>query len=182
MNTFSNFHKAFFVFTLVALAAVQTSCGFHLRGVLNLSNHITPIFLDLSSSDDELGRELQILLSASSANNLTTKSTEAKTVLKISSVKKKQRVVSVDNLGRAREYELNYKFNYVLEKSFESSMPSVIIKTNTVKLKRDLLFDPASVLAVGHEKESLYEDMRKDAAQLVLRQLSVVKQSALPKK
>ena len=177
-----NRHKKVFVFMLIALAGVQTSCGFHLRGVLGLPGHITPIFLDLSASDDELGRELQSLLSSSAENALAATGAEAKTVLNISNVQKKQRVVAVDNLGRAREYELNYQFGYELKTISKTAAQSEIIKTNTVKLKRDLLFDPGSVLAVEHEKNAMYEDMRKVAAQLVLRQLSVIKQSALRKK
>ena len=90
-------------------------------------------------------------------------------------MRKKQRVVAVDNRGRAREYELNYQFSYDLKKVSVAGMPLEIIRTNTVKLKRGLLFDPDSVLAVGHEKDALYEDMRKDAAQMVLRQLSTIK-------
>ena len=109
---------------------------------------------------------------------MATSSVEAKTVLNISNVQKKQRVVAVDNLGRAREYELNYQFRYELKTISKTATQSEIIKTNTVKLKRDLLFDPGSVLAVDHEKNAMYEDMRKDAAQLVLRQLSVIKQPA----
>ena len=180
MNILSNLHKTVFVFMLIALAAVQTSCGFHLRGALGLPDHITPLFLDLSATDDELGRELQTLLSSSAENALVASSAEAKTVLAISSVQKKQRVVAVDNLGRAREYELNYQFRYELKRVSESEDQTEVIKTNTVKLKRDWLFDPDSVLAVGHERDSLYDDMRKDAARVVLRQLSAIKQPAFP--
>lgn len=177
MNVLSNHHKTFFVFIMLALVALQASCGFHLRGVVGLSDHITPVFLDLSTSDDELGRELQNLLSSSGENALAASSVEAKTVLNISNVQKKQRVVAVDSLGRAREYELNYQFHYELKKAAEADAQLEIIKTNTVKLKRDLLFDSDSVLAVGHEKQTLYKDMRKDAARVVLRQLSAIKQS-----
>lgn len=182
MNTLSSLHKKVFIFMLIALAGVQTSCGFHLRGALRLPGHITPIFLDLSTSDDELGRELQSLLSSSAENALAASSVEAKTVLNIFKVQKKQRVVAVDNIGRAREYELNYQFRYELKTISKTAAQPEIIKTNTVKLKRDLLFDPGSVLAVDHEKESLYEDMRQDAALLVLRQLSVIKQPAAQQK
>ena len=182
MNTLRGLHKKFFIFMLIALAGVQASCGFHLRGALGLPAHITPVFLDLSTSDDELGRELQGLLSSSAENALAASSVEAKTVLNISNVQKQQRVVAVDNLGRAREYELNYQFRYELKTISKAAVQSEIIKTNTVKLKRDLLFDPGSVLAVGHEKNAMYKDMRKDAAQLVLRQLSVIKQPAARQK
>ena len=172
MNALSNFHKTAFVFVLLTLVAVQSSCGFHLRGAVSLPDHITPLFLDLSAIDDRLGRELQTLLSSSGENVLAASKAEAKTILKIANLKSKQRVVAVDDLGRAREYELNYQFHYELKKAAGSAE---IIKTNTVKLKRDWFFDPDSVLAVTHEKESLLDDMRKDAARVTLRQLAAIK-------
>lgn len=177
MNVLNGHHKTIFVFMLIALAGMQTSCGFHLRGAISVPDHISPLFLDLSATDDELGRELQTLLSSSNDKTLVASIAEAKTVLKISHVQKKQRVVAIDNLGRAREYELNYQFHYKLTKLSTMDVKPEIIKTNTVKLKRDLLFDPESVLAVSHEKEKLYKDMRKDAARIVLRHLSTIKKS-----
>lgn len=174
----SNLYKKFSVFVLIVLAAAQVSCGFHLRGVIALPEYITPVFIDLNGDDNELQRELGNLLSTSGDNALAASEAEAKTVLNIFSVQKKQRVVAVDNLGRARDYELNYQFHYELKKTSLSKGQTEIIKTNIVNLKRDLLFDPDSVLAVEHEKNAIYEDMRKDAAQLVLRQLSVIKPEA----
>ncbi|MCW8923016.1 MAG: LPS assembly lipoprotein LptE [Gammaproteobacteria bacterium] len=169
MTSLSYLHKNVFIFVLIVLAGVQSACGFHLRGVLSLPDRITPMFVD--SGDAELSRDLEMLLSASGENALATSSTEAETVLNIASVQKSQRVVAVDSRGRAREYELNYQFRYELKAQGDSE----VIKTNTIKLKRDLLFDPDSVLAVEHEKDTMYEDMRKDAAQVMLRQLSVIK-------
>lgn len=174
-------HKKVFVFVLIALAGAQISCGFHLRGAVTLPNFIAPVFLELNGKDDELKRELKALLSASGENVFAASIEDAKTVLNISGVNEKQRVVAVDNRGRAREYELSYKLRYEL-KLVDVATQSEIIKTNEIKLKRDLLFDPDSVLAVSEEKDSHYDDMRKDAAQLLLRQLRAVKQINLPEK
>ncbi len=168
-------HKTFLIFILMALTIALNACGFHLRGEVNLPDHLTPIFLDLSTSDNELSRELLALLSSSKKNILATSKAEANTILEISAVQKQQRVVAVDNLGRAREYELKYQFIYSLKKNVKPPSPEKMIKTNAVKLKRNWLFDPSSVLAVAHEKESLYIDMRKDAARVMLRQLVAIK-------
>ena len=161
---------------LIALAGLQTACGFHPRGVVGLPGHITPVYLDLSETDDELGRELQASLLASDENDLAASSTDAKTVLHISDAQKTRRVVAVDNLGRAREYEINYQFRYELKIAAEDNAQSEVIKAHTITLKRNLLFDPDSVLAVDYENEALYKDMRKEAARTVLRQLSAIKQ------
>jgi len=164
---------------LIALVGLQTACGFHPRGVVGLPDHIAPLFLDLSSTDDGLGHELRILLSSSDKDDLAISKTKAKTILTISNMQKKQRLVAVDNLGRAHEYELNYQFNYELKKTSMANTQSAIIKTNRVELKRDLFFDPNNVLASGYENEALYEDMRKEAARIILGQLNVIKPIAL---
>lgn len=180
MDGLSGLHKKFFIFMLILLAGVQTSCGFQPRGATALPGYITPVYVDLTSTDDALGRELSALLSASDESALAASAADAKSVLVISNLQKKQRVVAVDNRGRAHEYELKYQFRYELKKVATAGAQAEIIKTNAVELKRDLLFDPDNVLAVGHEKDTLYEDMRKDAARVVLRQLSAIRQPALP--
>jgi len=175
MIALSNLHKTIFIFMLVVLATLQTSCGFHLRGESELADQLTPMFLDLAGTDDELGRAMQDQLTASGENMLALSRLDAKTELIISSVQMKQRVAAVDDLGRAREYELNYQFRYELKKITEAGAQTEIIKTNTVKLTRNWIFDPANVLAVSFEKEALYKDMRKQAVRLVLRQLVAIK-------
>jgi len=42
-----------------------SACGFHLRGPVELSAEITPIFLEQSGGDNVLNRELRTLLSQS---------------------------------------------------------------------------------------------------------------------
>lgn len=171
MKRLAHGYKAF-ILVLIAFAGVQTGCGFHPRGEISLPNFITPIFVDLSASDDPLGRELMILLAASGADNLAGSAGEAETILTVSNVRQRKRLAAVDGQGRAREYELNYQFQYELKKASASDAGAEIIKANEIKLKRDLLFDPDNVLATGHEENALYAEMRKTAARLVFRQLS----------
>lgn len=178
MNVLSASYKNIFIFVVMLLIGSQVSCGFHLRGDVRLSKHIQPLFIDLDDNADGVGRELSNLLLASDKNNLTVSKEEAKAILRIFNIQKTRRVVTVDNFGRASEYELNYQFNYELKTVPDADETSKVIKRNLVRLKRDLVFDPGSVLVASNENEALYDDMRKDAAQSVLRQLSFVKRSA----
>ncbi|MDH5711523.1 MAG: LPS assembly lipoprotein LptE [Gammaproteobacteria bacterium] len=175
MKSHRYLHKTVFIFVLVVLTCVQAACGFHLRGVFTLPNSITPVFVDLNGNDNELNRELESSIAAIDENALASSEIEAKTILTITNAQMNQRVAAVDSLGRARNYELSYQFHYELKKAPVSNEHTDIIKANTLELKRDLLFDPESVLAVEHEKNALQKDMRKDAAQIVLRQLSTIK-------
>jgi LPS-assembly lipoprotein len=154
---------------IVLSACLLVSCGFHLRGPVELSAEITPIFMDQSGADNALLRELRSLLSESGKNNLTRSRSEAKAILTIISASKKRRVVAVDERGRARQYELSYLVRYRVT---GKNIPQVgNDNAKVLHLKRDVVFDPDSVLAIGHEAENLYEDMRKDGARLILQRL-----------
>ena len=157
--------KSLFIVLSVCLLA---ACGFHLRGPVELSAEITPIFLE-QGADNALNRELRALLSRSGKNNLTQTKSEAKAVLSIVSAREKKRVVAVDNSGRARQYDLSYILRYRLTGKNVPQLGADNI--SVLHLKRSLNFDPESVLAIGHEVETLYRDMRKDSARLILQRL-----------
>jgi len=97
---------------------------------------------------------------------------EAKTVLDIVSAKQKKRVVAVDDRGRARQYDLSYVLHYRLTGKNISRVGNDNV--SVLNLRRSLNFDPDNVLAIGHEVENLYNDMRKDSARLILQRLQTL--------
>lgn len=139
------------------------ACGFQLRGALNISDEIAPVYIE-QNTVFELGREIRTLLAT---NNITVvvDETESKSSLVLLNETKKQRVLSVDGSGRAREYLLTYTVNFVIkvEQSDEAK--------DTLSISRSLVFDPEAVLAVTNESEILYRDMRRDVARLILLKL-----------
>lgn len=161
--------KSLLVFLSVYLLG---ACGFHLRGPVELSAEITPLFIEQAGADNALRRELRALLSQSGKNNLTQSKSESKAVLSIISASNKRRVVAVDDRGRARQYELSYIVRYSVTSENISQVEGDNV--SMLRLKRELIFDPDSVLAIGHETETLYNDMRKDAARLILQRLQAL--------
>jgi len=163
---FNKKRVSFFVIVLLL-----TACGFHLRGKIELQDYLLPLYLQTEGVGFEISRELNALFRANQVN-LAESKTEAASVLNIIQAKKSQRVLSIDSNGRVQEYELNYLIRYRLRGKDITSMEKKI------HLKRDLLFDPTSVLAVGHEAETLYRDMVSDSARLILQQLQAVAKKA----
>lgn len=165
---------------LLLLLCMPLSCGFHLRGSIDLPPGVTPLYVDLYSVDNDLSRELRLLLSQTANNKLANTKEEAVAELKIISAKSQRRVIAVDNRGRVRQYELDYRVKYsvVGKTTSATGVESAYEKTRDVRLKRDLSFDPDSVLAIDHEQEKLYEDMRKDAALRILQQLKSMGQQS----
>lgn len=154
---------------ILTVLCLPLSCGFQLRGSIDLPEQIAPLYIERFGTDNDLRRELRALLSQSAAANLADSRESATAELKILSAKNKRRVIAVDDRGRARHYELSYKVVYRI--SGEKLPADRSSYKRQLKLKRELLFDPDSVLAISHEQEMLYEDMRKDAARMILQQL-----------
>ncbi len=138
-------------------------CGFQLRGAVDISQDVAPIYIQQNSAFD-LFREIKTLLAANKIS-VTEKQSEANSQLILLNEANTRRVLSVDTDGRAREYLLTYTVNF-----------SVKIKQmkevgESISLKRSLLFDPNAVNAVANQSEILYKDMRRDASRLILLKL-----------
>jgi len=152
------------VFTLLLLLSAS-ACGFQLRGAVELPAVLQPVYL-YGAGEEELAHQLAVLLKE---NNTVLADAEAQAAsrLKIVSQKQTRRILSVDSRGRAREYELNYSVLYQLRSEH-------INADNVVKLRRVLAFDPDNVLGASNEEQTLYRDMQRDAARLILQQLEAM--------
>ena len=157
---------------MIFAVLVNYGCGFQLRGSLDLSADLSPLYIQQNSAF-ELARELKGLL-ATNKIALAENSTGANSQLILLSENKSRRVLSVDGDGRAKEYLLMYTVNITIKiKQSKETQESV-------SLSRSLLFDPEAVLAVTNESEVLYRDMQKNAARLILLKLQArsINQSA----
>jgi LPS-assembly lipoprotein len=156
------------ILSLVFLVCTLAACGFQLRGAYNLPEHLSPLFLDKDSMSLLLYKELRSTMIASGAE-LTEDEANAASILQVSREQNTRDVISVDSLGRAREYRLIYRFSFTLQASEEA----VIDKSN-IQLTRNLLFNPEAVLGVAEETENIYRDMIRDSAGLILLRLQAL--------
>ncbi len=157
------------VLITVVLVSVLQACGFALRGSVELSPDMSPLYLQ-KNSVLELGRDLESLLISSKVNLVDdVKRSNAQLVLVKES--KKRRVLSVDSNGRAREYLLSYIVTFSIKINAVNDTSAKQAVEYNVSLSRSLLFDSDAVLAVANESEILYKDMRRDAARLILLKL-----------
>lgn len=150
-------------FIAVILVCVLQACGFKLRGSIELSPDMSPIYLQ-QNSVLELAREIESLL-ISNKIDLVDDEKQSKAQLVLVKEAKKRRVLSVDSNGRAREYLLSYAV------TFSIKIGSAKATEDKISISRSLLFDSDAVLAVANESEVLYKDMRRDAARLILLKL-----------
>lgn len=155
----------------LTLLLSASACGFQLRGAVELPVQLQPLYL-YDAGNDALVNQLSLLL-AENKTVLAESAAVAASSLKIVSQKQTRRVLSVDSLGRAREYELKFVVVYQLKSKHSDA-------DNVVKLRRELSFDPVNVLASSQEEQTLYRDMQRDAARLILQQLQATSKPLTP--
>jgi LPS-assembly lipoprotein len=153
------------VWMLLALALSLHACGFQLRGSIDLSSEMSPIYIEQNGVFD-LAREIKTLL-ASNKIAMVESAQQSKSQLILLDDSKSQSVLSVDGSGQAREYLLSYKVNFVIKVNQKNKDKTAAVP-DSLTINRSWLFDPNAVLAVTNEAELLYKDMRREAARLIL--------------
>lgn len=174
-----------FYVLLLSITLVQ-ACGFQLRGALEISQDVSPLYLQQNTVFD-LAREIKLLL-VTNKIAVTENSSEANSRLVLHKESRYNRVLSVDGNGRAREYLLTYTVIFSIKFNRDDAVTAADAEIKTgaktakeeiateqpaesISVSRTLLFDPDAVLAVVNETEILYEDMRRDVARLILLKL-----------
>ncbi len=174
-----NFMRAFAALLIVALLA---GCGFKLRG--SSGSYRMPfhtIFLGVPDTS-ALGTELKRNLRAADDVVVLDKADGADVQLVVISETRGRQILSLNNLGRVREYLLTYTFNFrVMDAKGAELLPAT-----EITLKRSMEFNEQEVLAKEAEANLLYRDMQSDLVQQILRRLSAMKgpapQASVPAK
>lgn len=155
-------------FIAIVLTLLLQACGFQLRGTVNLSAKISPVYIEKNQVFD-LAREIRTLL-ISNGIKVVDDAGQSNSQLVLLSEEKTRRVLSVDGNGRAKEYLLTYNVNFEIKRKLPADV-KVESKLDSVSISRALLFEPDAVLAVTNEAEVIYKDLRRDAARLILLKL-----------
>ena len=179
------FRKAMTTLLVSLMALALVDCGFKLRGSLDISQELSPLYLQ-QNQVFELGRELKTMLAT---NNIEVAKGpgSANAMIILHDERQSRRVLSVDGSGQAREYLLTYTIDYsfvlkgqlpdqatmqtALDPASSEQAKAEQQKVDTLTLERTLLFQQDAVLAVANESEVLYQDMRRNAARVILLRL-----------
>lgn len=145
-----------------------SSCGFALRGDYLLSPQLQTLHLSSADKFGELTRQVKQHLTINKIK-LLPKATENVPQLKLSKDSLNRRTLSVFPNGQVAEYELIYTVRYQLVLS-KSDVRSFVFELN-----RDYQDDPNIALAKSRELELMLSEMRKEAANKILRDLSTIK-------
>lgn len=147
---------------LLLVTIFLVACGFHMRGLADLSfNKIYIKNQSLSISKD--------LNTALKSNGVKIVSDPEDSQIQVDMMNEgtEKRILSLGGTGTVREFELFYRVNFRLKNSADElwGVPQM------VEGRRDFSYLDTELLAKSYEETQLYEDMRRDAVREIMRRL-----------
>ncbi|MBQ5941560.1 MULTISPECIES: LPS assembly lipoprotein LptE [unclassified Massilia] len=163
--------------TLVCMlmaAAVLAGCGFQLRGTNGQYNlPFQSIWLSFPETSP-LGTELKRNLRAAETVRIEQDASRAQALFDVLSETRGKSILSLNSLGRVREYTLSYTLVFRVRDANNREL----LAPTEITLRRNIAFDESQVLAKESEEALLYRDMQADLVQQILRRLAAIKPAA----
>ena len=142
-----------------------TSCGFHLRGMTEIS------FKTISLEGKELSFTKNLKKTLAS-NNVTiilpTENPELR--IELLSEESEKRILSLSGQGLVREFEIFYRVRYRI-KTIDSETWS---QENIVETRRDFTFSDSNLIGKEEEERQLNESMRNEAITNLFNQIQLI--------
>ena len=158
--------RTFLLLTVLLLP----SCGFHLRGHSGAEMQFGALYLDASNPGTPFIADLRRSLEAKKIK-LTRTAEQADVILNIVSEIPEKQILTLGGSGRVNEFQLRYRVSlraYDLE-------GQDWIPAEEIMLRRDYIYDDTKILAKEAEETLLYQSMRSDMVQQIMRRLSRAK-------
>lgn len=147
---------------VVLVTALVSACGFRPRGSITLPEDFQQVYVD---APVDISDELAIFLQSGGAT-LSKSRGEADAVMRVHSENHEQRVLAVDAVtGKAREFELLYTVGF----SVRMQDGTMLVGPEHIVIRRVYVFDPTAVIGATQNVERLRADMRRDAAERMIR-------------
>lgn len=162
MNLTNRLQRSLLLLSVLML----TACGFHLRGIAEMS--FQTLYIQQSgavSIYNELKRSL-----ATNGVKVVATPEQAEMQLDLMGESTDKRILSLSGAGRVREFELIYRVTFRTRASAGETWSA----PQTIETRRDFTYDDSVLLAKQAEEARLYNDMRSDASREVMRRLSAL--------
>jgi LPS-assembly lipoprotein len=158
-----------------AVALLLGGCGlfgFHWAGSRPLPAALTSVYIDVVTpyrvSKPPIEQALASRLLRRGAR-LSSTLGGARTILRISDLTETREVLSVDPFGKAVEFKLTTRVQYLLVETGGDTVPAA-----TIQVSRDYSFNAQQVLAKEAEEQRLQSFMQDELAELLLLRLEAV--------
>lgn len=168
-------HAVAFLVLMYSIAALIAGCGFRLRGGIELPAELTQVAIKGTQPNGELGVALRNGF-ARVGGQVVASRKNARSVLVITEDSTSRRVLSVDSIGQANEYELAYTLGFRLDDPDGSNR----VVPQSINLRRQYRYNPNQTLAKADEEVRLMREMREDAVRQMLRRLKAGLDNPVP--
>jgi len=153
---------------LLISAVLLSGCGFHLRGQAGMQ--FETLYLDATNPGTAFIKQLRLSLETNKVKLLDSPK-QADVVLNIVSEMPSKQILTLDASGRVNEFELYYRVSL---RAYDRQH-NVLIPADNIEMRSDFPYDNNHVLAMEAEEALLYQSMRTDMVQQIVRRLSRIK-------
>jgi LPS-assembly lipoprotein len=156
------------------VAGAVAGCGFQLRGANGTyTMPFQSIYLGFPDTS-ALGTELKRNLRATDQVVIADKAEQAEAQFVLLGEVRNKSILSLNSLGRVREYLLSYTVSYTVR----DARGAVLVPPTEISLRRNMAFDETQVLAKESEEALLYRDMQADLVQQIMRRLAAMNKAS----
>lgn len=152
---------------LMGSSLLLTGCGFHLRG--SFEPPFDTLYLRLPENE-RLTNRITRAVRAGSSVRLVDSAQAADAVFEITNVSTNRDILSINDQGKAREYELTLSITFRVSNPHG---PDWLEKT-TLMTTREITYSESEFLARDREEALLYQNMEEDLVQQIIRYLAAI--------
>ena len=150
----------------ILLLLVITSCGFHLRGMTEISYKT----ISLEGKELSLTKNLKKILNT---NKVAIVSSTENPELRVEllSEESEKRILSLSGQGLVREFEIFYRVRYRIK----TSDSEIWSQENIIETRKDFTYSDSNLIGKEEEERQLNEAMRIEAITSLFNQIQVIK-------
>jgi LPS-assembly lipoprotein len=150
----------------ILLLIVITSCGFHLRGMTEISYKT----ISLEGKELSLTKNLKKILNT---NKVAIVSSTENPELRVEflSEESEKRILSLSGQGLVREFEIFYRVRYRIK----ASDSEIWSQENIIETRKDFTYSDSNLIGKEEEERQLNEAMRIEAITSIFNQIQVIK-------
>jgi LPS-assembly lipoprotein len=149
------------------LMILITSCGFHLRGVLDMPPWLNQVTIVLEKTHHDVGTHLKNQLEGYHVH-LITNPLQAKYLLLVRNDSFQQQITNVAASTTTRQYQLIYRVEFSLIRA----NGEIIIPPTVISVTRNFIRNNDRVLSSNWVEGLLDNEMRRDAVMQIISRLS----------
>lgn len=150
---------------LLMTILLLTACGFHLRGHSGMP--FERLYIEVADPGTPFIRELRRDLEDSKVIMVST-ADQAEVVLNIADEISDKQILTLGGDGRVNEFRLNYRVSL---RAYDLKQQDWI-PAEEIAMRRDFSFDDTRILAKEAEEALLFQSMRSEMVQQIVRRLS----------